>query len=937
MRVSKKLCLSFRLALLAGVLVCCSLEVFQVRTLHKKTTKGFRSLTTALSRVKFSEFFPLKDQDPKPWRRYRNRRHRQKFDDVKERVDKLLQDEHERVLSLVPKSQATFTTFKSGLWTDPSVWAQGSSPQNGGRIHIQQGHHVRVTSEILETFESVFVEGRLAFDPQEDTSLKLKTMVVGKDGFLVIGNKSNRVMSDKSAQLILADRGPRDRTKDPFDLTGGLISMGHLQMFGVHKTGHAVPQETLRAGIQTLTFSSLLHGWQVGDRLLVPGVDRDHTLARDEIRSIKAVVAKDGRTEVNMDQPLQYDHFGPEGMLLVTVGNLSRNIVIKSERPEPIARRGHFMILHRQTGVEIDGASFVNLGRTNALYAHTDPALDDDGKLVPGSDVNTMGRYPLHVHGRDASHATDVPMTVRSSVIEGGPKYGLVNHGAHVVAEDNIAYNVSGTHFFTENGSEIGAFRRNLAVRSAGNEDDLKYRMYIFDFGHGGHGFWMTGGAVEVTDNYAFGHRQGAYIYHTMGAREAGRPVFFATSNVKDHSLLGGQKEIHIDSFPFLFSGNVAAGAEQGVENVIVRNLQLFGDPSRKEKGVWANDETDSIVCEGLTLKRFDIGIFVPRIGSNAVKNCSFECRRSIYIQNPTMPDRITVLTNNTFGNYKKKQRNIYLAGRNRIHLPIKSKGDLTIRYDRDRILLDKDKQIYFPSQISAANSSEFSEIPIFGSMTGGEIWDKFHLAVGGVLAPEDSHRGGLFTNGWIGSRAEYPQTDELVSRRFSCGLKDYVPVIRTSNGTLLKGRLLNLDPGWNLVATVGNQDNCPSKQSFLVYGDASGPTFEFHPKQPRAIHRDDLTFGFLIAGEVVSSNGGKEVVHERFRKTVAELPLDAADGTVLNLDFNVTGISGCQSVIPFAVLVSKEATRRGPNLNVFEQKEVMEYKAKSMKTENIF
>src|SRR5262249_36604257 len=157
----------------------------------------------------------------------------------------------------------------------------------------------------------------------------------------------------------------------------------------------------------------------------------------------------------------------PEGADL-PIGNLSRNVVFRSADPSRRGGRGHVMIMHVPTGVAIDGAGFYGLGRTSARVAHTTPVLDERGELVEGTDANTIGRYAVHFHLRSGARADVAPNVFRNSVIEGSPKHGLVNHGGHVVAEDNVTFRVEGSHFFAENGSEIGAFRRNLAVRSAG-------------------------------------------------------------------------------------------------------------------------------------------------------------------------------------------------------------------------------------------------------------------------------------------------------------------------------------------------------------------------------------------------------------------------------------------------------------------------------------
>jgi hypothetical protein len=56
------------------------------------------------------------------------------------------------------------------------------------------------------------------------------------------------------------------------------------------------------------------------------------------------------------------------------------------------------------------------------------------------------------------------------------PGWGFVNHSSNVVMEDNVAYDVIGASFTTEAGDEIGAFRRNLAVKSTGSGAGIESR-----------------------------------------------------------------------------------------------------------------------------------------------------------------------------------------------------------------------------------------------------------------------------------------------------------------------------------------------------------------------------------------------------------------------------------------------------------------------------
>ena len=85
-------------------------------------------------------------------------------------------------------------------------------------------------------------------------------------------------------------------------------------------------------------------------------------------------------------------------------------------------------------------------------------------RLVPGTDANSIGRYAVHFHIRWGATYKQQPFIVRNSAIVGSPKLGVVNHGGYGLVDDNVAYRVRGSQFFTENGSEIGRFKGNLAV-----------------------------------------------------------------------------------------------------------------------------------------------------------------------------------------------------------------------------------------------------------------------------------------------------------------------------------------------------------------------------------------------------------------------------------------------------------------------------------------
>ena len=171
------------------------------------------------------------------------------------------------------------------------------------------------------------------------------------------------------------------------------------------------------------------------------------------------------------------------------------------------------------------------------------------------------------------------PHVFSDNVIVDSPKHGLVNHGGYVVAEDNVTFAIHGSHFFAENGSEIGAFRHNLAVFSRGSGEHIEGRQEgIGDFGHGGHGFWSNSPALVMEGNYAFHHRGPAYVifaapveaaagtqhvFFRGGARIANFPRENLDSTLRD---LATEPYVTPTTIPFRFSRNIAANSARGLE-----------------------------------------------------------------------------------------------------------------------------------------------------------------------------------------------------------------------------------------------------------------------------------------------------------------------------------------------------------------------------------
>jgi hypothetical protein len=523
--------------------------------------------------------------------------------------DPVKQEEHSALFDLVDDCDASHTAVADGAWGDAKTWDKGSVPGAGARVVIPAGRTVTVAGQHdKERVHSVRVNGTLRFDPRADTSLKVITLVENVKGTIEIGTEKERIQANKTARLILGDRGARDaaqRKRDPYDLSGGLLAHGRVRLCGAEYTSHATPTAVPRKGDTRVTFATAPRGWKVGDTLLFPGLDRQHASHdrgfdpwtghqmplgqhQDEERIIRSLAA-DSKA-VTLDRPLTYQHGDIYGYATaVPVGNLSRNVIVESEDSKDVSRRGHVMFMHTQD-IVLDSVLFRELGRTNVEGELTSPRVQG-GKLEEGTDANTIGRYAVHFHIRWGATYKQQPFVVRNCAVDGSPKLGVVNHGGYGLVDDNVSYRIRGSHFFTENGSEIGRFKGNLAVRSNGTDGDDdgqpvpgKYAYnHPLNIGHGGHGVWLQGGGVDVTDNVAIGHSYSAYGFFVAnnrivtygGPQEPHNPLtkgtrwerldVFLAENLKDRSLAHGQPFLHTSAVPFHMARCVGLASHIGL------------------------------------------------------------------------------------------------------------------------------------------------------------------------------------------------------------------------------------------------------------------------------------------------------------------------------------------------------------------------------------
>jgi hypothetical protein len=342
--------------------------------------------------------------------------------------------------------------------------------------------------------------------------MKVRTLMVTDAGFLEIGSAVTPVAPDVRAEVVIADQ-PIDSAIDPAQFGNGIVGLGRVTMHGAAKTPTFVRlREEPLVGQTKLVLEQAVSGWKAGDRLALPDTRQLRASERGvqyRTQAEKLEVASISGNEVTLVAPLMYDHKGArnaDGRLrfLPHVGNVSRNVIVRSENPA--GTRGHTIFVSR-ANVDIRYVQFSDLGRTqNGVLSNTE--FDSDGLPVRlGS--NQIGRYALHFHhnfGPKETPANGYQFTAIGNAIDGAKKWGITVHQSHYgLVQANVVYNTGGAGIVTEDGTEsFNVFDHNFSMRSAASGRVAMNTGYgAGDPGGEGAGFWFRGPNNFIRNNVA--------------------------------------------------------------------------------------------------------------------------------------------------------------------------------------------------------------------------------------------------------------------------------------------------------------------------------------------------------------------------------------------------------------------------------------------------
>ena len=463
-------------------------------------------------------------------------------------------------LDLLPTNEATHVVANSGNWTAASTWQGGDIPSNLAKVLIPSGMTLTVDSEISTRIKTIRIQGKLTFSTTANTALNVETIVQDVSGELEIGTMANPVSSNATCTITIIDEGNININSPQWEK--GFVLLGKTTAYGAEKTSWLPVADNPSSGATSITLASAPSGWQVGDRIVITGVDPVDA-SSDELATIQSI---SGST-ITLSSSLTKSHVPPATDLKVHVANLSRNIVITSESPTSNSGRdrGHIMFMHT-LDVDFNYVRLHKMGRTRKDVQVDDWFIneedDEEEEFITGPKTNIRGRYSIHFH-RGGVNQSSSPAYVRGCAVEDDPGWAYVNHSAHVHFDNNVSYNVIGGGFQTESGDEVGSFTNNIAIRTVNPAYPLRLsapenapdtRESSQDFAFQGDGFWIHGGGVALSGNVASGCSGHGFIYWPEGLIELGFPTE-TYNNTYVPSNLGLSNNINISEPGVLATG----------------------------------------------------------------------------------------------------------------------------------------------------------------------------------------------------------------------------------------------------------------------------------------------------------------------------------------------------------------------------------------------
>jgi G8 domain len=303
----------------------------------------------------------------------------------------------------------------------------------------------------------------------------------------------------------------------------GAMHGSMLRLYGAPKRAWTRLQASAAAGSNTLNLADLPTGWQIGDTIAV--APSGFKALEAEHRTITAI---NGST-VSLDRALTYAHwgeapdtYGPYQLdMRAEVGNLTRNIVVKSSQNEEIVLPGFDPTSFTPQGLQNGDGKRLESGRFGGhmMFMRDTTIQLQNIEVTQMGQQGMLGRYPVHWHlNQDSSRNS----FIRNSSVHGNFQRGIVVHQSNGIdVSSNVLYDIPGHAVFIEDGIERdNVFVNNLVMRVT--YVLRKHRLSLADPPGGEQenraerqaGFWITHPQNTFRGNVVAGVENGwGYIY----------------------------------------------------------------------------------------------------------------------------------------------------------------------------------------------------------------------------------------------------------------------------------------------------------------------------------------------------------------------------------------------------------------------------------------
>eukprot|EP00054_Salpingoeca_dolichothecata_P006921 m.40545 g.40545 ORF g.40545 m.40545 type:complete len:1482 (+) comp16757_c0_seq1:29-4474(+) len=353
-------------------------------------------------------------------------------------------------------------------WEQASTWGGNGVPASGSSVTLPSNTRVLLSSSVNHPLIVVPDSSELIID---NTDLQIDTEGIIVHGKLLAGSETCRLSAHINVVFhgvkatILARNFQTQASK-------GIVALGgQLDLHGEHFISWVRLSSGAFAGDDRVYLQNPVD-WEVGMQVavLTTAWRDDAEWHQNEVRTISAI--NNDKDIVVFSQPLQYSHYAGseyqgEVALLSRRINLMGNAASESER-----FGGHVMVAGGGIG-RYSGVRGYRMGQENVL-----------------------GRYPFHHHVLGFTDGYFKDCLVQHSYFR-----AFVVHGTSgSLVQDNVAYDVSGSAFYLEDGvEEENVFADNLAA--------FVHPIYraAQGYGQGGEVFSATDNLINPADTSAAG------------------------------------------------------------------------------------------------------------------------------------------------------------------------------------------------------------------------------------------------------------------------------------------------------------------------------------------------------------------------------------------------------------------------------------------------